>query len=146
MKKKSSRKFIRITLSVMIVLFINISDMSYSQSVFMKSDNARMNYKNGVLQTTVVMTDSGLPYKEIYHGWAEGVGVNKAYYKDGTLKAVYDFKGGRIVSYKKFNRKGSLLFESIIENQSDRKDFEYDENGKLKRELDYAYYMPTYGK
>lgn len=130
---------------LLVVLYLNVTDFVHSDSDIGKSNRLRRVYKNGVLRTTIIINYSGLPYKVIKHGWAEGEGVNKTYYEDGTLKAVYNFKGGRIVSYKKFNKKGGKIFESIIENQADRKDFEYDENGRFQRELDYEYYMPVNG-
>lgn len=69
------------------------------------------------------------------------VHLQKIYYPDGTLEAVYTLKGNIVEGlYQKYNKKGQLEHEdNYINNQPGKsaKIYRYHENGKLEYEYSF---------
>lgn len=53
------------------------------------------------------------------------------YYEDYTIKTFSEFSGDVLVHYQKFNDKGKIIYEKIIDNCE--KNYEYDSKGRVKR-------------
>ena len=131
------RAFIIFLLIIMvdIVYAENTQDSNLNPST--SSLKSKKEYQSGILISTKLYDNDGTLYKEIIHGWANEIGINRIYYKNGKLKEEYRFKKGRILGHKKFDEEGQLLFDSINNHWAHRQDREFYKNGKLKNEITY---------
>lgn len=94
-------------------------------------------YENNILTATKVFDEQGALCKEIIHGWAGKIGVNRSYFKGGKLKEEYYFQKGCLLAHRKFGENGRLMLDVICQCGSYRKDREFYANGHLKNEITY---------
>lgn len=106
----------------------------YQTNKYFKSDRK---YKEGILIVTKAYDREGVLCKEIIHGWAGKVGVNRVYYKDGKLREAYYFQNGNLLKHEQFDSNGQMTFVSINQPWGERKDSEYYTNRQLKKETTY---------